>query len=163
MPSVEGVTKRRDRATASLAVLPARIQRVAREAAAMLDCRVPLLVSGGSAAERESLARWIHAARDAKGPFVAIQCRRGDAARLDASLAVAQTGTCYLDDIAVLDRPMQERVSAFLERGGSSNLITSTSSEPRDLIDGAFSTALFYRLNVIHLVIDPPRSRRRDA
>src|ERR1700722_17662443 len=91
-------------------------------------------------------------------------------------LEMANNGTIFLDEIGEMTLRMQGLLLRFLETGeiqkvgaerlgAASNVrvIAATNRNLRDLISqGQFREVLFYRLNVIHLVVPPLRERRED-
>jgi transcriptional regulator with PAS, ATPase and Fis domain len=91
-------------------------------------------------------------------------------------LEMANHGTIFLDEIGEMTLRMQGLLLRFLETGeiqkvgaerlgAASNVrvIAATNRNLRDLISqGQFREDLFYRLNVIHLVVPPLRERRED-
>lgn len=129
----------------------------------------------------EALARQLHALSGWRyGPFVVVDCALPDAApRLLQLLDVekpevpsgtswptlAQSGTVFLREVGELDPTLQLRLSERLAalRTGSGNArrmrrrVISSSSIPLEsrVQNGTFDARLFYRLNVIHMVISP--------
>ena len=129
----------------------------------------------------EALARQLHALsgwRD--GPFVVVDCALPDAApRLLQLLDVekpevpsgtswptlAQSGTVFLREVGELDPTLQlrlsERLAALRTRpvytSRMRRRVISSSSIPLEsrVQNGTFDARLFYRLNVIHMVISP--------
>src|SRR3954467_3051784 len=91
-------------------------------------------------------------------------------------LELAHTGTVFLDEIGEMTMRMQGMLLRFLETGelqkvGSDRaagrvkvrVIAATNRNRRDMVDhGTFREDLFYRLNVIHLMVPPLRERRDD-
>src|SRR5207248_11250143 len=91
-------------------------------------------------------------------------------------LEMASSGTIFLDEIGEMTLRMQGLLLRFLEtgeiqkvgaeRGGKAlnvRVIAATNRNLRELIVQAlFREDLFYRLNVIHLVVPPLRERRED-
>ena len=89
-------------------------------------------------------------------------------------LEAAHGGTILLDEIGELSIRMQTRLLRFLESGEIQRIggapgivdVRVISATSRDLYEqtqeGAFRDDLFYRLNVVHLVIPPLRKRRED-
>jgi transcriptional regulator with PAS, ATPase and Fis domain len=91
-------------------------------------------------------------------------------------LEMASGGTIFLDEIGEMTLRMQGLFLRFLETGeiqkvGAERIATAvnvrviaaTNRNLRDLIaQGQFREDLFYRLNVIHLVVPPLRERRED-
>src|SRR5262249_13806901 len=91
-------------------------------------------------------------------------------------LESAHNGTVFLDEIGEMTLRMQGLFLRFLETGelqkvGADDtgrvvnvrVIAATNRNLRDMISqGTFREDLFYRLNVIHLVVPPLRERRED-
>jgi transcriptional regulator with PAS, ATPase and Fis domain len=91
-------------------------------------------------------------------------------------LESAHNGTVFLDEIGEMTLRMQGLFLRFLETGelqkvgsdGSERrvnvrVIAATNRNLRDMIgQGTFREDLFYRLNVIHVVVPPLRDRRED-
>src|SRR5947207_6743914 len=91
-------------------------------------------------------------------------------------LETAHMGTIFLDEVGEMTLRMQGLLLRFLETGelqkvgadGSGRIvnvrvIAATNRNLRDMItQGSFREDLFYRLNVIHIVVPPLRERRED-
>jgi two-component system response regulator AtoC len=91
-------------------------------------------------------------------------------------LEIADRGSIFLDEIGEMTLRMQGLLLRFMETGelqkvgmdriaGRVNVrvIAATNRNLRDMItEGTFREDLFYRLNVIHLVVPPLRERRED-
>jgi len=91
-------------------------------------------------------------------------------------LELADTGTVFLDEIGEMTLRMQGLLLRFLETGelqkvGSDSsvrrvntrVVAATNRYLRELIGlGQFREDLFYRLNVIHLLVPPLRERKAD-
>jgi two-component system response regulator AtoC len=91
-------------------------------------------------------------------------------------LELAESGTVFLDEIGEMTLRMQGLLLRFLETGelqkvGSDasagrvnvRVVAATNRDLRELItQGQFREDLFYRLNVIHLVVPPLRDRKED-
>ena len=91
-------------------------------------------------------------------------------------LETAHRGTVFLDEVGEMTLRMQGLLLRFLETGelqkvgadGSGRIvnvrvIAATNRDLRDMIAGkTFREDLFYRLNVIHIVVPPLRDRRED-
>ncbi len=88
---------------------------------------------------------------------------------------VAHQGTLFLDEIGELSLATQAKILRFLEEkefnrvGGSKTikvdvrLITATNKDLNQLIKkGSFREDLFYRINVVPIVIPPLRDRKED-
>jgi len=91
-------------------------------------------------------------------------------------LEMASQGTIFLDEIGEMTLRMQGLLLRYLETGeiqtvgadrvvvtSHTRVIAATNRNLRDLIaQGLFREDLFYRLNVIHLIVPPLRERRED-
>jgi transcriptional regulator with PAS, ATPase and Fis domain len=91
-------------------------------------------------------------------------------------LETAHMGTAFLDEIGEMTLRMQGLLLRFLETGElqkvgadgggrhvNVRVIAATNRNLRDMIgQGTFREDLFYRLNVIHIVVPPLRERRED-
>jgi DNA-binding NtrC family response regulator len=136
----------------------------------------------GDVETAEMLARRVHGLSGwRQGPFVAVDCSQPEDLLepqlfklLDVeplkplespSPTPSQSGTIFLRDIGRLPRPLQarlsERLAVLRTSPGESRRIRRRviSSTARPLIDrieeGTFDDSLYYRLNVIHMVISP--------
>jgi len=134
----------------------------------------------------ELLARRLHRLSGwRQGPFIAVDCGLPETSLesclfdvLDVEkpgtddspwVTPAQSGTVFLRDIGRLPRPLQARLSERLA------LLRTSPGEPKRtrrrviswspiplaarIEDGSFDADLYYRLNVIHLVISRENSR----
>jgi transcriptional regulator with GAF, ATPase, and Fis domain len=91
-------------------------------------------------------------------------------------LETAHMGTIFLDEVGEMTLRMQGLLLRFLETGelqkvgadGSGRIvnvrvIAATNRDLREMIkQGTFREDLFYRLNVIHIIVPPLRDRRED-
>jgi DNA-binding NtrC family response regulator len=91
-------------------------------------------------------------------------------------LEMARNGTIFLDEIGEMTPRMQGLLLRFLETGeiqkvgaeqvalaANVRVIAATNRNLRDLItQGQFREDLFFRLNVIHIIVPPLRERRED-
>ncbi len=91
-------------------------------------------------------------------------------------LETSHMGTIFLDEVGEMTLRMQGLLLRFLETGelqkvgadGSGRIvnvrvIAATNRDLREMIkQGTFREDLFYRLNVIHIVVPPLRDRRED-
>jgi transcriptional regulator with GAF, ATPase, and Fis domain len=91
-------------------------------------------------------------------------------------LETAHLGTIFLDEVGEMTLRMQGLLLRFLETGelqkvgadGSGRIvnvrvIAATNRDLREMIkQGTFREDLFYRLNVIHIIVPPLRDRRED-
>lgn len=92
-------------------------------------------------------------------------------------LELAHGGTVFLDEVGEMSLRMQAMLLRFLEDGHIQRLgaeyhtaavdvrvVTATNRVLLERVaDGQFREDLFYRLNVIHLIIPPLRDRREDV
>jgi transcriptional regulator with PAS, ATPase and Fis domain len=92
-------------------------------------------------------------------------------------LETAHSGTAFLDEIGEMSLRMQGLLLRFLETGElqkvgedgngrrvNVRVIAATNRNLRDMItQGTFREDLYYRLNVIHIVVPPLRERREDV
>jgi two-component system, NtrC family, response regulator HydG len=170
--------------SAALRAFAHEIDRVARSAA-------KILITGESGLETETVARLIHEHSGRHGPFVPVHCasisdawlsklfgcwrgrRTGVHPDRRGWLYHAQGGTLFLNEVGELSPPMQARLLEFLETddrpragvraaGGDIRVISATTRNlfPR-VAESAFRDDLYYRLNVIQLVL-PPLAERLD-
>lgn len=91
-------------------------------------------------------------------------------------LEMASNGTIFLDEIGEMTLRMQGLLLRFLETGEiqkvgaervamapNVRVIAATNRDLREMVSqGQFREDLFYRINVIHLVVPPLRDRRED-
>src|SRR5215831_10374263 len=91
-------------------------------------------------------------------------------------METAHLGTVFLDEVGEMTLRMQGMLLRFLETGelqkvgadGSTRhvnvrVIAATNRDLRELVTrGSFREDLFYRLNVIHIMVPPLRERRQD-
>jgi two-component system response regulator AtoC len=91
-------------------------------------------------------------------------------------LEIAHDGTIFLDEVGEMTLRMQGLLLRFLETGelqkvgservgGSANVrVIAATNRPLGpmIAQGLFREDLFYRLNVIHLIVPPLRERRED-
>jgi len=91
-------------------------------------------------------------------------------------IELAHTGTLFLDEIATLSLPLQSKLLRVLEdravtRIGGKNprkidfrLITATNEDLEDMVrTGRFREDLYYRINVVPIVLPPLRERPSDV
>jgi transcriptional regulator with GAF, ATPase, and Fis domain len=92
-------------------------------------------------------------------------------------LEVADEGIIFLDEVGEMTLRMQGLLLRFLETGEIQKVgaertgsrvnvrtITATNRNLREMVaSGEFREDLFYRLNVIHLIVPPLRERREDV
>ena len=131
-------------------------------------CQAPALILGEVGSGHEQVARELHArGADPEAPFAAQSCDLSTLALLERLEALTQParGTLWLREVEQLTPDMQtwllERISAGL---GSQRLIASTHVDLRQLAEAdEFRLDLFYRLDVLRLVVPPLRQRKEDV
>lgn len=147
-----------------------------------------LLISGEPGVGKETLARKIHeAGARAEHPFVAINCSSLSDSDLELELfgssrgerkgvlLEGKGGTLFLDEISSLSLAMQVKVLKMLENkrvrlSGSAQeadvdvqVICGTNKNLEQMVsEEAFRQDLFYKINVVHLKLDPLRDRVED-
>ena len=134
---------------------------------------VNVLLSGPADAAL-AIARRIHQESGWRyGPFIVVDCRVpstlerrvadafGARGSRDSTLRLVQAGTAFFHEIACMPAELQRRLDDQLaERhrsGRSRRRVVASSSESlvQRVRDGTFDERLFYRLNMIHLVVPP--------
>ena len=150
------------------------------ECAARSDAKV--LISGEAGVGKEVVARLIHQqSRRRQGPFITVDCANvPDSVReselFGHNLEQAHAGTVFLDEIGEMCLPMQAALLRFLETGEVQRAGGNGVNSPVDvriiavtnrklhaeLSDKHFREDLYYRLNVIHIVMPPLRERKED-
>jgi hypothetical protein len=134
--------------------------------AALVD--VPVLITGPAAACRELACELDRRSRSPSGAVEVIDCRSEDALR---TLAPQEEEACpsdakilLLQEIHALSPDDQLRLTRELDHGGRATWggrrILASSSIPLfdRVVDQLFDENLYYRLNVIHIVIHPKTS-----
>lgn len=149
-----------------------------------------VMISGPAGSGKEVAARYIHAkSMRAKRPFIALNCASLNPERLEQELfgieqngktvigvlERANGGTLLLDEVADMPLETQAKIlrvlqeQSFTHLGGQTQIgvdvriLASTSRNLEERIDeGKFREDLYYRLNVVPLVIPPLRDRRED-
>ncbi len=172
----------------SLGVSPA-MQALARQIALLAASEhTTVLLSGESGTGKGWVARVIHNLSPRKeGPFIEVKCAGLSAAFLDSELfgqenerrvglfELADRGTIFLDEVSELPPELQSKVLKVLETkkfdrpGGTRELTVDVrviAATNRDLVReveaGRFREDLYYRLNVMPLVLPPVRERSRE-
>jgi len=131
------------------------------ECAARSDAKV--LITGESGVGKEVVARLIHQqGRRRDAPFIALNCAGVSESALSGCLEQAHGGTVFLDEVGELSLPMQVTLLRFLEHGDVRIIASTKRNLHAELSDEQFREDLYYRLNVIHIVIPPLRDRKED-
>lgn len=152
-----------------------------------------VLITGPSGAGKEVAARQIHAAsREAKGPFVVVNCasiapdtmeielfgaegaQNGGERRIGV-FEQAHGGTLLLDEVSDMPLETQAKIlrllqdQSFVRVGGAARVqvqvrvLATTSRNLQEEVDaGKFRQELFYRLAVVPIEVPPLNARRDD-
>lgn len=157
------------------------MRAVEREIAVAAGCGPKVLITGERGVGKELVARLIHERGHRRSAaFVRMDCAGLPETLLESELfghvrgsfTSAHKGTIFMDEIGELSLRKQAMVLHFLEseiqrvgadRSQPSLDVRAIAATHRDLVaDQRFRDDLFYRLNVIHIVIPPLRERRDD-
>jgi DNA-binding NtrC family response regulator len=144
-----------------------------------------ILIRGEAGTGKQAIARLVHAASPRRAePFVAVNLGElpdplpeselfGEAAH-PGRLVQAHRGTLFLDEVAALSKPLQERLLRVLreravhQADGSSvtvdlRVIAASSRNLEQLVrDGALRDDLYYRLDVIPIEVPALRDCKED-
>lgn len=148
---------------------------------------VPVLLMGETGVGKELFARTIHGeSRRAHAPFIALNCSAvshnieqtlfGSVAPGQAGkIRAAEGGTLFLDDITELSPDAQVRLLRLLQQreiepqGASKpirvnvRIISATDRDiKREVQTGRFREDLYFRLNVLPIVMPPLREHKQD-
>jgi DNA-binding NtrC family response regulator len=134
------------------------------ECAARSDAKV--LITGESGVGKEVVARLIHQqGRRRDAPFIVMNCAGVPDGVVESELfGHTCGGTVFLDEIGEMSVRMQASLLRFLENGDVDVRIIAATKRNlhEELSDQQFREDLYYRLNVIHIVIPPLRERKED-
>jgi DNA-binding NtrC family response regulator len=158
------------------------IQRLRDEISAAARTDAKVLITGESGVGKEIVSRLLHSA-GARGsyPLVTVNCAAITETLLESELfghtrgsftgayrdrvgvlETAHRGTVFMDEIGETSPRMQSLLLRFLESGEIQRVGTTN----RDLLQAvsakAFREDLYYRLNVIHLMVPALRERAED-
>ena len=138
------------------------IRKLENEIACAIHFDGRVMISGERGTGKKFVAHLIHQrSRRRTAPFV-IASHRGFA----ESVPQAQDGTLLIDGVEELTVPMQLQLQQFLESGmtnGTPRLMTATGPDMFERVrSDAFGTDLFYRLNIIRLLIPALREHPED-
>jgi two-component system, NtrC family, nitrogen regulation response regulator GlnG len=149
------------------------MQEVYRVIAKVMNTGLTVLIEGDSGTGKELAARAIHQLGGGRGgKFVALDLASLPAAEINRELFGADGqggaarlagGTLYLDEIGDLPGEAQTQLVKLLRDATGVRIIASTRRQLGRLVEaGAFREDLFYRLNVVRLVMPPLRARKED-
>ncbi|TVV74577.1 sigma-54-dependent transcriptional regulator [Sphingomonas solaris] len=160
------------------------IRRLREMIPVLASADLDLFIEGESGTGKELLARLIHrAGKRARHRFLALACAALPdtlidselfAATGEASVAAANRGTLFLDDVDQASRALQARLVPLIEErairpsGGRPAIpldlrVIATGGEPAARGAEAMLPALFYRLAAVRLWMPPLRERREDV
>lgn len=131
-------------------------------------CGLPVLLSGETGSGKEWAARMLHATGpDASGRFAQLNC----AALTEASISEQATGaaTLFLDELGDLPAAAQPPLLRVLQQLDAAapqrfRLVAATLHEPGALLAaGRLREDLFYRINGLHVALEPLRERAELA
>jgi DNA-binding NtrC family response regulator len=139
------------------------IRKLEDEIACAIQFDGRVMISGERGTGKKFVAHLIHRrSRRRAAPFV-IASRRDFA----ESVPQAQNGTLLIDGIEQLTVPIQRQLQQFLETGmtnGTPRLMTTTGPDMCELVrSDTFGADLFYRLNIIRLLIPALRDHPEDV
>jgi two-component system, NtrC family, nitrogen regulation response regulator GlnG len=164
----------------------APMQAVYRVISRVMNNDLTVLIQGESGSGKDLAARAIHKlGRRRNGPFVAVGLAamerdqievelfggRGERSASRSAVRDASGGTLFLDEVGDLPPEAQIRLVRFLQDERISGetespdirIVAATKHDLRALVDqGLFREDLFYRLNVVTLVLPPLRERKED-
>jgi len=145
-----------------------------------------VLLSGEAGTEKELLAEEIHRKSDrafqalikmypSAASLLTIEQELFGGANKVGRLELADKGTLFIEEISELPMELQQKLLAFLEDGKYENPITGERKQvdvrliasnsknlTKEMKDGRFREDLFYKLNIVPLVIPPLRERKED-
>ena len=143
----------------------------------------PVLILGETGTGKELVARALHILGPRSGgPFVAVNCATiplkdfdSEAGRVPDVFSGAETGTLFLDELAVCRPEVQAQLLRVIERNGGEAAPGTDTGEPdfrilsasnrqldAEVDAGDFRRDLYYRLNTVIVRIPPLRDRSDD-
>ena len=170
----------------------ANMKKVLRDAGKMAHQKAPMLLTGETGTGKESLAKACHdAGKGEDKPFITINCASIPDQDIEAELfgrwlpqsgevkpglfEQADGGTVFIDEVVDMSPNLQGKLVRFLhcgrfrrvgdeqERAVDVRVICSTQKDLSELVQkGEFREDLYYRLNVLTLILPPLRERKQD-
>ena len=143
----------------------------------------PVLILGETGTGKELVARALHNLGPRSGrPFVPVNCATislqdssAGAGSVPGAFAEAETGTLFLDELAVCTPEVQAKLLRVIERNGTEPAPGTDAREPdfrilsasnrqleAEVDAGVFRQDLYYRLNTVIIRIPPLRERGDD-
>jgi len=168
-----------------------RMQRIYELIEAVAHTRTTVLISGESGTGKSMVAHAIHARSDrAAGPFVTFSCgaipetlleselfghRKGAFTGADrdkpGKILAANGGTLFIDEINSATPALQVKLLRVLQEkrfeplGGTETVsVVLASNQPLDVLvqEGGFREDLYYRINVVNIMMPALRERTGD-
>jgi DNA-binding NtrC family response regulator len=146
------------------------IARLAEEIELSKASNAKVLITGDSGVRKDLIAHAIHqgSARSSEA-FVPVKCGSLTEKVLGSQLQSADRGTLFLDEVSDMSPELQALLLQFLEtsviqtpgpngaaRRVDVRVIAAANQNLSDrVMSGKFLEELFYRLNVIHIVVPP--------
>lgn len=125
---------------------------------------VEVLITGEPGTGMPKVAEVIHLLSGAASrPFVKRAAAQLSADDLSQALAEANAGTLYLDEVTALSPAVQFALLEALEAGCSVRVLSSSTRDiGQDVAEGRFHMDLFYRLDLMHVLVPSLRERPED-
>jgi two-component system, NtrC family, nitrogen regulation response regulator GlnG len=157
------------------------MQEVYRTISRAAGFDLTVLIEGESGVGKKLVARVLHNfGRRKNGPFISFSLAALEPAALDLAIVgqngvglfeQAKGGTLFLDGLADAPLPTQARLARILADAGDSNsplndirIIATSERDLKSLVSsGSFREDLYYRLNVVTIMVPPLRDRLSDV
>lgn len=168
-----------------------QIEELLNKASKVARTETTLMILGETGVGKKALARKIHEMSQRSGLFVHVNCGAipndlfeseflgsldpNTNIRIPGLFEVAEQGTLFLDEITDIPLKMQSKLLNVLQnksigRAGekekmkiSARIISASNRNLEEAVEsGEFLQDLYYRLNVIELVVPPLRERKSD-
>jgi two-component system nitrogen regulation response regulator GlnG len=149
------------------------MQEVYRIISRVMNTDLTVLIEGESGTGKELAAQAIHElGNDRSGPFKALDLAAMPTDRIskdlfgtseEPGLAFEKGATLYLDEIGDLPAEAQTQLVKLMREAGGARIIASTRQPLGKLVEiGEFREDLFYRINVVRILMPPLRQRKED-
>ena len=169
----------------------APMERIAALIPSIAPSAAPVFITGETGTGKDILAETLHqASHRSREPFIRLNVSPlpedmlateifgqslPDMPERPGRFQQASGGTLYITEVADIPKGIQARLVTFLDTGAvqpvgapretplNVRLITATNRDPAELVrEGALSSELYHRLNVVHLDLPPLRERKED-
>jgi DNA-binding NtrC family response regulator len=134
------------------------IRTLREDVEAAAGCDANVLITGEPGIGKNAVAQLIHL-QSGRGrePLVTLDCAADPSCENFDRLDLARGGTILIDHVDAMNPETQERLMQFLETGRRALDVRVIAAAEGDLLEqvaaGGFREDLYYRLNVIHVVI----------